>query len=139
VNRQGVSAGLGGATLTALSVGGAVITETVTSADGAFSLSVPQGGTYTVQARYPGYMTAQRNDVYVVGASVDIGATTLRGGDINGDNCVNIFDMVMIASVFGTSGFSPLDPKDINDDGVVNIFDLTVAASNFGRCGVTTW
>jgi hypothetical protein len=113
----------------------------LTAADGTFAspLAVPSGGTYLVQASYPGYLSVQKSNVYVVGATVDVGATQLRGGDVNSDNCVNIFDLVTVATWFSQA--SPPAPAvvDINDDGVINIFDLTITASNFSRCGPTTW
>ncbi|HLF26587.1 MAG TPA: hypothetical protein VJG32_09630 [Anaerolineae bacterium] len=102
-------------------------------------LQVPVGGTYVVVASYPGYLSARKSPVYVVGATVDIDSTQLRGGDANSDNCVNIFDLVTIASWFSQSSPPAPPAVDINDDGFVSIFDLTIAASNFLRCGSTAW
>jgi hypothetical protein len=70
---------------------------------------------------------------------VNVGTTTLYGGDVNADNCVNILDIVSIIGWFGTTGLPNPDPYDINNDGTVNILDLTIAAGNFTRCGPTTW
>lgn len=53
---------------------------------------------------------------------------TLRGGDLNDDDKINIQDLVLIGANFG----STVDSADINDDGVVNIQDLAIAAGNFG-------
>lgn len=143
VTRQGrTSGGHAGTAVTALStVGSAVTGPILTAADGTFAspLAVPSGGTYAVLASYPGYLSAQKSNVYVVGSTADVGATQLRGGDVNGDNCINIFDLVTVATWFSQA--SPPAPLavDINDDGVINIFDLTITASNFSRCGPTTW
>ena len=52
-------------------------------------------------------------------------------GDVNGDNAVNIFDLVQVAGTFGKSGEGLAG--DVNDDGMVNIFDLVQVASNFGK------
>jgi len=62
---------------------------------------------------------------------------TLRGGDINGDDKINIQDLVMIGVRFGeTDGAvnwaSYGDLANINADGSVNIQDLSIAAGNFG-------
>ncbi len=137
VERQGTQVGHGGTRIIAYSSGGGVVAETLTNADGSFEIVVPLGGTYLVQAVHPGYLKAQRSGVYVVGASVNIGWTVLRGGDINGDNNVNILDIVGIINRFNTPGLG--DPVDINGDGVVNLFDLTIAAGNFGRFGPLSW
>jgi len=139
VHRQGTMTDHANVDVVALSTGNGVIASTTTAADGSFSLPVPLGGTYTVQASYNGYLDTQKSSVYVVGATVDIGFTTLWGGDTNNDNCVNILDIVSIIGKFGMSGLPTSDPEDINDDGTINILDLTLAAGNFGRCGPTTW
>ncbi len=50
-------------------------------------------------------------------------------GDVNGDGQVDIFDLALVASAFGSS-----DPDaDLNKDGLVNIFDLVLVGLNFGR------
>ncbi|HIE37844.1 MAG TPA: hypothetical protein EYP77_02025, partial [Anaerolineae bacterium] len=139
VLRQGTMTDHAGTDVVALAIGDGVVATTTTAADGSFSLPVPLGATYTVQATYNGYLETQKPSVYVVGATVDIGTTSLRGGDANHDNCVNILDIVSIIGKFGMTGLPPSDPEDVNDDGTINILDLTLAAGNFGRCGPTTW
>ena len=52
-------------------------------------------------------------------------------GDVNSDNEVNIFDLVMVASEFGK--IEENLKGDINLDGLVNIFDLVLVARNFGK------
>ena len=44
---------------------------------------------------------------------------------------VNIFDLVLVGSAFGTSGEGL--PADVNGDGKVDIFDLVTVASHFGE------
>ena len=49
--------------------------------------------------------------------------------DLNGDGEIDIFDLVRVASRFGSD-----DPTaDINGDGLVDIFDLTIVAGSFGQ------
>ena len=139
VQRQGTQTNHAGTEIAAIAVGDGVAATATTAADGSFSLAVPMGSTYTINASYPGYLQSQKGSVYVVGATVDIGLTKLVGGDVNADNCINILDIVSIIAKFGQSGLPPSDPADINDDGTVNIFDLTISAANFGRCGPTVW
>jgi cysteine-rich repeat protein len=54
--------------------------------------------------------------------------------DLNNDTSVNIFDLVLIANIFGTStGDAAYDPDmDCNQDGVINIFDLVTVAYQVG-------
>jgi hypothetical protein len=51
--------------------------------------------------------------------------------DINNDNTVDIFDVVTVANVFGSSP-PAYPPADLNQDGVVDIFDLVTVALYFG-------
>lgn len=139
VRRQGARVDHANTVVVAYNTGGGVIADTTTGPEGYFTLNVPAGGTYLVQASYNGYMKTQKTNVYVVGATVWLGITQMKGGDVNGDNNVNILDIVSIISRYGTSGWGPDEPVDINDDGDVNIYDLTIAAGNFGRYGPLTW
>ncbi|MCD6554457.1 MAG: hypothetical protein DRI52_06985 [Chloroflexi bacterium] len=109
-----------------------------TGPDGCFDLVVPLGGTqYVVTARMDGYLTAQSSAYPVNTGVVNVGNTTLRGGDATGDNRVDILDIAYIASHFLVA---PVDARaDINADGTVDIYDLTMAAGNFGRVGPTAW
>tara|TARA_B100000809_G_scaffold166117_1_gene163365 strand:- start:749 stop:1045 length:297 start_codon:yes stop_codon:yes gene_type:complete len=50
--------------------------------------------------------------------------------DINADGEVNIFDLILVAQVFGQKVNTR---ADTNDDGEVNIFDLVVVARCFGQ------
>jgi len=137
VLRQGMGAGLhANSDVIAYNAGGGVIGTAITDAWGNFELDVPMGGSYLIQAWYPGYLKAQKSNVYVVGATVNLGTVTLPGGDVNSDNNINILDIVTIIHQYGTPG---TDPVDINDDLIVNIFDLTIAAGNFGTYGPLGW
>jgi hypothetical protein len=49
-------------------------------------------------------------------------------GDLNNDNQVNIFDLSILLSAWGTANTT----ADINHDGTVNIFDLSILLSHWG-------
>lgn len=59
----------------------------------------------------------------------DPGSQAPCGGDLNGDGIVNIKDLSIMASEWGTAGHR----ADINLDGKVNISDLSIMASQWGR------
>jgi len=57
-----------------------------------------------------------------------------KQGDINGDNNVNVLDLIIIAGALGTK---PGDPgwkpnADIKDDNIINVLDLILVASKLG-------
>jgi len=58
--------------------------------------------------------------------------TYLRGGDINGDNVINLLDYDVLRTNYGTVNGGP---ADINGDGKVNIYDYSLLEVNFGQTG----
>ncbi len=56
----------------------------------------------------------------------------LNPWDVNRDNMVDIFDLVLVAGEFGKS--PPDHPAvDVTGDEVVNIFDLVFVSGHFGE------
>lgn len=123
-----------------------------TDKDGKFSLGKLEDGTYFIWAAYPGYLDSRKSGVVVADGKIisDFGATTLRGGDINGDDVINILDVRLIIRRFNWTNIpvrsasincSNVDdePADINDDGIVNISDLAIVSGNLGLKGPTIW
>lgn len=49
-------------------------------------------------------------------------------GDLNGDNQVNIFDLSILLSDWGTANAT----ADLNHDGTVSIYDLSILLSHWG-------
>jgi len=50
-------------------------------------------------------------------------------GDLNGDNTVNVTDLSILLSNYGSSNTA----ADINSDGTVNILDLSILLSHYGQ------
>jgi len=50
-------------------------------------------------------------------------------GDLNNDNTVNVTDMSILLSNYGTANTS----ADINGDGTVNVLDMSILLSNYGK------
>ena len=105
----------------------------VTDREGRFEVSPFAGRSYPwLWAYHACYLTGVKR-----WPQGDLGTLTLPAGDLNEDNCVNIYDLTKMAWCYGTTGCSC---ADFNQDGKVDIFDLTLVASNFGRCGsVDDW
>lgn len=157
VSRQGVPANpnAGGGTLacTVVTVTGASTPAqtVVTNTSGGFSLLGLPLDTYTIRASYPGYLAVQKVDVTLDSSQLNatLGNVTLRGGDINGDGVINILDVGLIISKFGSTGVPVRsasttcsvtdEPADINDDGVINISDLAILSGNWGLVGPLVW
>jgi nitrous oxidase accessory protein NosD len=61
------------------------------------------------------------------------GASQLRGGDLNGDNIVNLVDY----NILNGNWFTTNAAADISGDGVVNVFDFNILNSNWFSIGDT--
>ncbi|MEZ4639989.1 MAG: cohesin domain-containing protein [Caldilineaceae bacterium] len=118
---------------------GNVLYDTSVAAGRLEILNVPAGA-YQARVSAPKYLAAiQDFTVPTTLSEYDLNAVNgtpasglilgLRGGDINGDDQINIQDLVLIGVNFGST--TVLTP-DINGDGIVNIQDLAIAAGNFG-------
>ena len=107
----------GGGTLSAASV----TTDSNGRAESIFTLG-PNPGTNTVEVEVTGIQ--EKQTVSTIAKSHRIPQ------DVNGDDVVNILDLVLVASVIGTVG--PDLAPDVNGDGVVNILDLVSVAGALG-------
>lgn len=63
-----------------------------------------------------------------VAATLSAATVTLKPGDLNGDNLVDITDLSILLSNWNTTNAV----ADINKDGTVNIFDLSILLSHYG-------
>jgi len=110
-------------------------------------LAADQEGTPKYQLRYDKFIQPGEYTLIFQASNADGNAEPIQttvtvseasqpklSGDVNGDNSVNIFDLVMVASMFGRAGQGL--SGDVNDDGSVNIFDLVQVAGNFGKSGL---
>lgn len=102
---------------------------TITSIDGSFSLNQLEAGTQWLWVDAPLYLG---NYVKVTSngtQSISVTPEILSGGDINGDNYINIADATLLTAHFGQDNTS----VDINADGQVNIQDLAILGGNLGK------
>lgn len=89
---------------------------------------------YTVEAIFPGYLSANTTldltSTPLSNSPITFPALRLLAGDINADNRINIFDLTIIGSQYGSEGVLA---GDVNGDGKVNIQDLSLVSGNFGQ------
>jgi len=107
--------------------------QVVTDEDGRFDFYGE--GQVELAFHYPKYLDAT---VTVQGSpndTVNVGEIQLLGGDVTGDNNVNILDIVYIAYRFGGTDAR----ADLNADGTVDIIDLSLTGANFGQAGPVRW
>jgi hypothetical protein len=75
----------------------------------------------------------QRVDCYVLnfyGGSATFGIR----GDVNGDDCVNVADLLTVRNNLGkTSSNLGLPAADVNGDGICNVTDLLIVRNNLGK------
>jgi len=57
--------------------------------------------------------------------------TTFCAGDINGDDMVNVIDLLTVINAWGICDGCN---ADINEDGYVNVTDLLVIVDSWGVC-----
>ena len=107
----------------------------VVDQNGTFSFSGVADGTYKVSVKKPGCVSASTT-VTVEGEEVSIGELTLYAGDVNGNNEINVYDLMDMLDDWGKSSDKlGSNYSDTNENGFVNIYDLFVLLDNFGRKG----
>ncbi len=97
--------------------------------------SVQAQGMLVITASRPGYLDVQATVSTTSDEPLNLGATTLYGGEVTGDNLIDIGDLSYLGANFHTADAV----GDINGDGVIDILDLSVAAANFQMSGPTPW
>ena len=78
-----------------------------------------------------GYKTAIAAD----SKGVDVGTLTLRAGDIDGNQMIDLTDAGFVGANFNNPVPPSPDQADLNKDKVVDIRDLVLVGSNFGLKG----
>ena len=110
--------------------------STTTRSDGSFRLEVPPG-TYRVEAFAAGYLGAEALGVEVrAGETASLPEITLVGGDVDGDEAIDVRDAALISEHFGEL---EAGAWDINGDGIADVFDLVKVGIHFGELGPLSW
>jgi hypothetical protein len=110
--------------------------DVTTNQLGVFALQGFTPGTYLVRVKGLHTLSNVRTVVLNAGPNtLDLG--TLREGDTDNNDIVNLTDFSLLAATFGKqSGNAGYDGRaDFNGDGVVNLTDFSLLATNFGKSG----
>jgi hypothetical protein len=135
------AANVQGVTLQLKSTGGGAVTTFTTSTDanGLFSVNVSAlaPGAYNWWLKSPRYLANGGTITLTTACSLSFDLGTLRAGDINNDNCVDVVDFTLLRATFGKACADPgYDARaDYNGDCLVDISDFTLLRGNFGQCG----
>ncbi|MCW5848577.1 MAG: hypothetical protein KIT87_00560 [Anaerolineae bacterium] len=108
-----------------------------TNPDGDFAFLAPTIGPHLVEVKAPGYLSRQ---FFLDDPSgyINLPPTTLRLGDADGNNRVDIIDLIIVTSNYGQS--PPQDPRaDLNGDGRVSVTDLIAVSTTYGQRGPQPW
>ena len=107
-------------------------------ADGSYRFSTVLTGTYDVAVKASHWLRQRISTVTLPGDafanSVDF---SLINGDVNGDNTINLGDLMAVAAAWrSTPGSSHWNPNaDLNGDGTVNMQDWMIVAQSWRRSG----
>ncbi|MBN1937520.1 MAG: hypothetical protein JW934_22875 [Anaerolineae bacterium] len=107
--------------------------HTATNEQGQFGLHLL--GQVDLNLHYSGYLDMVVTVKGDGNALFDAGAIQMVGGDVNGDNRIDILDLSFIGYNFGSQTLG----ADVNGDGRVDILDLSLVGANFGRAGPIRW
>jgi len=90
-------------------------------------------GNYTISATADTVPSETDTADNMLSAAMDVCVTI--PGDVDGDRDVDIYDIVLMASIYGVSKPDPrYDPNcDIDNDGDIDIYDIVIAAGNYGE------
>ena len=95
-----------------------------------YNVTVPGGATettYSLSGTTFGYGVGP----FVVGGETDVTVATAPLGDLNGDDAVNVLDMILVGNHWGETGTPGWIPEDLNNDGVINEGDMVVIGQNW--------
>ena len=104
---------------------------------GSFSFADLPAGSYFVEVAAVGSLTSRIEVVLADGEQRDLPPLTLKIGDTNGDNVIDILDVMLIAANF--DGPAQVAEADVNGDGWIDVRDLSLIGAQVGLAGPLPW
>lgn len=93
---------------------------------------------YDIYVEVPGHLTSKQTvklsktvDGELIGTSLSTRMEKNTAGDVNGDEVIDIHDLIQVAAFYGKKQ----DKEDINQDGIVDEKDVRFIESNFLKIG----
>jgi hypothetical protein len=128
--------GSAGITISLVKGDGTILKQITSDATGKFSFSNLVPGTYGIAATATGYLTiGYKTAIAADGKGVDIGTLTVRAGDFDGNQMIDLADAGIVGANFNNPVPPSPDQADLNKDKLVDIRDLVLIGSNFGLKG----
>ncbi len=111
--------------------------ETTVNSAGEFTIESVLVGTYDIIVDVPGYLNKGLADVATVVGENTVDFGTIRGGDANDSNSINIADFSGLNAAFGSvEGDANYNLfADFNCSGTINIADFSGLNAGFGQGG----
>lgn len=129
---------LGVVTVDVLDADGNKVATGNTVDSGSYSIPSVQTGTYTLKFKAVKYLVKKATAIFVsADVTTDAGKVSLKVGDVNGDNIIDLSDLGYLATAYGTrTGDALFDTRcDFNSDDIIDLSDLGWLASNYGLKG----
>jgi hypothetical protein len=108
------------------------------SSTGTFQFSCALSGTYDVAVKASHWLRQVASSEVLTGSNYLTGLSfSLINGDVNGDNTINLADLVAVSAAWrSTPGSRTWNPNaDLNGDGTVNLADWMIVANNWRKTG----
>ena len=104
------------------------VMTTTTNISGTYTFNNVPAGVYSVTMSADLYLGAMAVNVLVLENETNYACdVTMLGGDLNGDEIIDILDLSMCAVSFETAA----PEADVNADGIVDVYDLVLLGKNF--------
>jgi hypothetical protein len=112
--------------------------QVTTASDGTYGLLEVPVGTYDLTAKGNKWLRMRQSNVVVTaGNTTTVDFPTLRGGDANDSNSVNVLDLNILKGTYGRMKGQPgYDARaDFDKNNSVNVRDLNILKNNYGQSG----
>jgi hypothetical protein len=104
---------------------------------GAFLFQQLGPGDYVLEASTPGSLSRRAAFTLADGQGLELPPVILTMGDLNGDNQVDMGDVMLVAANYGNP--AAMIGVDINSDGLIDVRDLAIIGAQFGESGPLPW